>query len=322
MAPKVGDKNVELMRGVLGSGPSEMDLVRALHLAKNDVTLAFNILFDTLGYKGAEINVKRTTAGSGARVSTTSAQEPLPCSQAPAPDVHACILDIPLDQNHEEQHGSARSCLSDLKEEGTCDLDLRLQVGCSGLDKAVDRAASSHVQDEVKLPCDMGLNLKLGSSKDTYQVASHVHVKVDDFDEEDYHYDFDLEHGHIKWLLVGDAEVLGYSTCRGSKLKAGDLVSFAFPKRVDYSRGTPSFWARGRGAAVAQQIVRFSTRASGEVCILMAYRYAICATQCIFMAMNLVKSLSTVLCIYLGFRDPKYDYMHTTPGHLIICFFW
>ena len=71
MSYKVSDEDVELMRCVLGSGPSEMDLIRALHLAKNDVNLAFNVLFDTIGYKGTETNVKRTTAGSGARVLTT-----------------------------------------------------------------------------------------------------------------------------------------------------------------------------------------------------------------------------------------------------------
>ena len=66
------------MRCVLGAGPSEMDLIQALHLAKNDINLAFNVLFDTIGYKGVGTNVKRTTAGSGARVFTTCLQEQVP----------------------------------------------------------------------------------------------------------------------------------------------------------------------------------------------------------------------------------------------------
>lgn len=47
MARQVSNQNITDMRAVVGSGPSEMDLIRALHLARNDVAAAINILFDT-----------------------------------------------------------------------------------------------------------------------------------------------------------------------------------------------------------------------------------------------------------------------------------
>ncbi|KAI5069906.1 hypothetical protein GOP47_0014249 [Adiantum capillus-veneris] len=271
MGQKFIDENVELMRGVLGSGPSEMDLVRALHLAKNDVTLAFNVLFDTLGYKGAEINVKRTTAGSGARLSTASKQESEPCSLlAPSDTQLICKSDTPSEQPLFELQYAASDCPSGVKEEGvqdTCNLDLSLKLGSISdiKDAACLALPSGGVLGGTSAAPDSPLKLQLGSSKAAIESLLHQHVEVDDFEEYDL-YGYDAECGRIKWLLLGDAEVLGYSTCKGSKLKAGDLVSFTFPKKVDYHRGTSSLWGRGRGAvAAAQQIVRFNTPNSGDI---------------------------------------------------------
>ncbi|MCO5596480.1 hypothetical protein L7F22_050543 [Adiantum nelumboides] len=258
------------MRGVLGSGPSEMDLVRALHLSNNDVTLAFNILFDTLGYKGAEINVKRTTAGSGARVSTSSKQESVPCSPfAPSDTQPMSISDRPREQQVFEPNYRASDCHSGAKEEAvqdTCKLDSGLKIGSFEGTKDADCIAlpSGDVVGARTPTFESPWKLQLGSSKAAIESCAH-RQGVDDFEDYD-RYGYDPEFGRIKWLLIGDAEVLGYSTCKGSKLKAGDMVSFTFPKKVDYNRGTSSLWARGRGAVAAgQQIVRFNTQVAGDI---------------------------------------------------------
>lgn len=47
MARQVSKQSIAEMRAVVGSGPTEMDLIRALHLSRNDVSSAINILFDT-----------------------------------------------------------------------------------------------------------------------------------------------------------------------------------------------------------------------------------------------------------------------------------
>lgn len=81
------------------------------------------------------------------------------------------------------------------------------------------------------------------------------------------------------WWHVGTSEVAGLSTCKGRRVKAGDEVIFTFPfKSKASSSPSPSpgkGFGRGRQAAVAcSEIVRFSTKDGGEVCML---------TQCIFL---------------------------------------
>ncbi|CAM6085783.1 unnamed protein product [Calypogeia fissa] len=66
-------------------------------------------------------------------------------------------------------------------------------------------------------------------------------------------------------VLLGQSEVLCLSTCKGQKLSPGDDLMFSFPKSVseplEYRRG----WGRGKGAAAASEIVRFSTEKAGEI---------------------------------------------------------
>ncbi|XP_045804293.1 DNA repair protein RAD5A-like isoform X1 [Trifolium pratense] len=47
MGSKVTDPNLSTVRSIVGSEFSDMDIIRALHMAKNDVTAAINIIFDT-----------------------------------------------------------------------------------------------------------------------------------------------------------------------------------------------------------------------------------------------------------------------------------
>lgn len=73
-----------------------------------------------------------------------------------------------------------------------------------------------------------------------------------------------------EWWFVGCSELAGLSTCKGRKLKSGDELVFTFP----HSKGSKSEsttpgkrFGRGRPALrVGSDIVRFSTKDSGEVC--------------------------------------------------------
>ncbi|RHN75397.1 putative DNA helicase chromatin remodeling SNF2 family [Medicago truncatula] len=47
MGSKVTDPNLSTVRSIVGSEFTDMEIIRALHLAKNDVTSAINIIFDT-----------------------------------------------------------------------------------------------------------------------------------------------------------------------------------------------------------------------------------------------------------------------------------
>ncbi|KAK1435105.1 hypothetical protein QVD17_00865 [Tagetes erecta] len=71
-----------------------------------------------------------------------------------------------------------------------------------------------------------------------------------------------------KWWFVGCSEVAGLSTCKGSKIKAGDLVNFTFPPERSLTGPSPGKFGgggRGRQPAACSEIVRFSTLASGEI---------------------------------------------------------
>ncbi|KAL2981643.1 hypothetical protein AAZX31_13G301500 [Glycine max] len=47
MGSKVSDHHLSTVRSIVGSEFTDMDIIRALHMAKNDVTAAINIIFDT-----------------------------------------------------------------------------------------------------------------------------------------------------------------------------------------------------------------------------------------------------------------------------------
>lgn len=47
---KANEAILETMRTVLGSEASDMEIIRVLHLAKNDIEATINIIFNTLGF--------------------------------------------------------------------------------------------------------------------------------------------------------------------------------------------------------------------------------------------------------------------------------
>ncbi|XP_010243463.1 PREDICTED: putative SWI/SNF-related matrix-associated actin-dependent regulator of chromatin subfamily A member 3-like 2 isoform X3 [Nelumbo nucifera] len=67
------------------------------------------------------------------------------------------------------------------------------------------------------------------------------------------------------WWFVGSCELAGLSTCKGRKIKSGDEVTFSFPSKNSSSPSTTKFPGRGRAAAACSEIVRFSTKDSGEI---------------------------------------------------------
>lgn len=67
-----------------------------------------------------------------------------------------------------------------------------------------------------------------------------------------------------EWWFVGCSDVAGLSTCKGRSLKCGEEVNFTFaPER----KGTPRKFGggRGRGGNASSEIVRFSSKACGEI---------------------------------------------------------
>ena len=54
MSNKIKDEVVATVRSVVGHEYSEMDIIRALHMANNDATGAINIIFDTPNFRSAE----------------------------------------------------------------------------------------------------------------------------------------------------------------------------------------------------------------------------------------------------------------------------
>lgn len=67
-----------------------------------------------------------------------------------------------------------------------------------------------------------------------------------------------------EWWFVGCSDVAGLSTCKGRSLKCGEEVNFTFaPER----KGTPRKFGggRGRGGNASSEIVRFCSKACGEV---------------------------------------------------------
>lgn len=217
---KANEAILETMRTVLGSEASDMEIIRALHLAKNDITAAINIIFDTPGFKDREkFNIKRTTPGCGARVSTNGAQDSANSSHVPTVGSDTCSLGSNGGLDSQEESGRA------VAPENIHLLDSN-QGGV----------------DDIK-KCGRGRDFNLPS------VVAAVNERSTGED----------------WWLLGSAEVMGFSTCKGRKLGAGEIIDFSFPRQTAATtKGGPKPWGRARSSAYSE-IVRFSTRQSGEI---------------------------------------------------------
>lgn len=82
-----------------------------------------------------------------------------------------------------------------------------------------------------------------------------------------------------EWWFVGCGEVSGLSTCKGRRLKIGEAVDFTFPSERKLSSQSLAKFGSGRGrqAAPCSEIVRFSTKACGEVLVHFPFHFHICS---------------------------------------------
>lgn len=193
MGNKVTNELLSTVRSVVGSEYSDMDIIRALHMANNDATAAINIIFDTPNFKSKELPAVSKAPKAPRRYS--------------APEPSTAVT------NSKRNGGESQSFRS-LGDEAN----------------ATDCA------------CDSGEGFVEDVSRRESLVGSD-------------------------WWFVGCGEVSGLSTCKGWRVKPGDEVVFTFPLRS--SSSSPSLgkvFARGRPhAAACSEIVRFSTKESGEV---------------------------------------------------------
>lgn len=196
MGNKVTDELLSSVRSIFGSEYSDMDIIRALHMANNDVTAAINIIFDTPNFKS--------------KVLPAVSKNPQPSRLNSAPGAST---------NPKQNGGENRSFQS---------------LG------HVANAADCASEGEGFVEDVRGRKSSVGS----------------------------------EWWFVGSGEISGLSTCKGRRLKPGDVVAFTFPLKSGSSLPSPGkAFSKGRQqAAACSEIVRFSTKESGEVTCKMVIR--------------------------------------------------
>lgn len=197
------DELVLSVRSVLGEEFSDMDIIRALHMANNDVTAAINIIFDT------PRNSSRPPATPRTKSTIDASSTPSPPRRSPAV-VASPEFSLSVNQNSHKKATTETIGIGENKDSDNDDDD------------------------------------------DAVVVVSEKEVKSSSSVCSD-------------WWFVGSAEVAGLSTCKGRRLKAGDEVMFSFPSEKHQS--SAKLAGRGRSAA-SSEIVRFSTKESGEVSVI------------------------------------------------------
>lgn len=195
MGNKVTDELLSTVRSIVGSEYSDMDIIRALHLAKNDATAAINIIFDTPNFKSKELPAIPKTPRVSRTVASNSSK-----------------------RNGFENQNSNSNSNSSVREANATD--------CS-----VSDSGEGFVEEEE----DVSRESSLGD----------------------------------EWWFVGCSEVSGLSTSKGRRVKPGDEVVFTFPLKSTSSRSPSPGKVFGKGrqhaAAACSEIVRFSTKETGEV---------------------------------------------------------
>ncbi|KAM0954805.1 hypothetical protein TB2_022918 [Malus domestica] len=183
---KVTDELLSTVRSIVDSGYSDMDIIRALHMANNDVTAAINIIFDTPSFK---------------------LKERPPAFRKKPQILSSEVVNL-------KQNGVQKS---------NCTL------GTEGNGSSCPSNSGDDVVEEVAVArCESSA----GS----------------------------------QWWFVGSGEVSGLSTCKGRRLRPGDEVDFTFPTKSSSTSPSPGkVFGRGRQAAACSEIVRFSTKDSGEI---------------------------------------------------------
>ena len=226
MAPKVDNgKGLKAMRAVLGSGPSDMDLIRCLHLARNDVSRAINILFDTPGFNTVETTKKRREV----IVSAVSEH-----------NTHSQFTQLDM-QSLNQTEGTNSDIAENITSVGeTCAVSDSSKHGdlipCSSSNGNTSAALLSGWKGSIS-----DVNADDNAYSNNFEsLSKHRSLEIDD------------------WLYLGETDVVGFSTCKGLSVKRGETVLFTFPKIVNHN---PKSVARGRGRSLVSnlEIVRFSS---------------------------------------------------------------
>ena len=195
MGTKATEELVSTIRSFVGCDFSDMDIIRALHLAKNDPAAAINIILDTPNFISKQKN---------------------PTPKTPNPKSKAVPYKPPFFA---------------VKDNGNRNSRQDLEFNC------VENDAGDNTVDD-----NGSVSGLVGS----------------------------------EWWFVGSGEVAGLSTCKGRRVKAGDEVDFTFPLKSKSSISpSPSpgkgFGRRRQAATACSEIVRFSTKDSGEVCYIICF---------------------------------------------------
>ncbi|KAE9455433.1 hypothetical protein C3L33_12667, partial [Rhododendron williamsianum] len=137
--------------------------------------------------------------------------------------------------------------------------DLELENKAPMKEAKEDRWSSKSFPEKFEEHCRLEMEAKRGLQKpaqvkkemgeDRKQLSTVV-IEDGDFPEDP------------DWLLVGRNMVTGLSTTRGRKLENNEIVHLAFPS-LDARNRSGSKWLSARSAA--SEIVRFSTKRSGEI---------------------------------------------------------
>ncbi|KAL2536246.1 actin-dependent regulator of chromatin subfamily A member 3 [Forsythia ovata] len=194
MGIKGTDDVVSTVRSIVGLEFSDMDIIRALHMANNDPTSAINIIFDSPRiFKKPEFPKKPW-------VSNRNLNPEVP------------VVESNLEFNAKRAENS-------------------------------DSGSNSNGN----------VNIRSGRNEGDGNDNSNGFVSGKEFGSE--------------WWFVGTSEVAGLSTCKGRSLSPGDEVNFTFPAERMLTTPSPGKFGGGRGrqAAACSEIVRFSTKAHGEI---------------------------------------------------------
>jgi hypothetical protein len=243
-------ERIKAIRVVLGSELSDMDIIRALHLAKNDINQAINIIFDTPSFQNRDkFNIKRTTPGGGARVSITAnhvSSSNLMELTMGSPSMTKEI--VPYGHGQSTSGNEARVPLS-LKQAPVTALVPIKESQLTAKDKfnAIEVIGDAESDDSATSPPALESNTlkEVSCSFDDKGGGGFQTHEIED-----------------EWWFVGCTEVIGFSTCKGRRLNRGDAVTFSFP--IPRS-AVKKRWGGGRAAAACSEIVRFSTKQYGEV---------------------------------------------------------
>eukprot|EP00898_Chlorokybus_atmophyticus_P001067 jgi/Chlat1/1961/Chrsp158S02270 len=252
---------VEAMRAIVGEGPSDMDLVRFLHMAKNDIQAAVNLFYD---------------APTHIATSPPAPPPPPSSSHAQAASPTARMQTSPHQVAEEVMH-EHRITIAD--EATAFDVDARIErsdEACvlreDAASRAIDLAGEDSDIELVEVVAGPNRRSAAAQQQSLPLQRSAKRIKRGHELTNGEH-----KHGraaeHPGWLL-GEARITAYATSKGKLLQYGDEVEFRFAHKAkqcgNEAQAQPAnFWkklGRGRpaaGTATGLEIVRFARKSDG-----------------------------------------------------------